>query len=159
MISSKKPTPYSKNTREWGYLLKNGMILFIAIRIIVILFAALIYYFKTKNSISWLLYILHFDILFTIISSAPIYFAYTCVLTWITKIKFKKELFRKTTYLITVAIAILFLLYALNSINPEIFIALEKKSYSRLWDLSIKESFTIIGLTATYLIYSITFYF
>lgn len=85
MISNKKPTPYSKNTREWGYLLKNGMILFIAIRIIVILFAALIYYFKTKNSISWLLYILHFDILFTIISSAPIYFAYTCVLTWITK--------------------------------------------------------------------------
>ncbi len=159
MISNKKPTPYSQNTREWGYLLKNGLKLFIAIQTIFILFAALIYAIKTENSIFWFFYILVFGILYLNIYSAPIYFTYICILTWITKIKFKHEFFRKSTYLLTVAIAILLLLYALNLINPKIFNALEKKSFSSLWDQSIREGFRTIGLTATLLMDSVIFYF
>ena len=129
MISNKKPTPFSKNTREWGYLLKNGMILFIAIRIIIILITSSIITYTIYKSLFWFFYYLVFDIFVSIFLLTPIYLPYICALALITKTEFKSKSFRHGIYILTFSLILMLLVFYLTFDIPEYYKKfLEKKS-------------------------------
>ncbi len=160
MISDNKPTTYSKNTNEWGYLLKNGLKLFIAIRIIIILFTSSIITYTIYKSLFWFFYYSVFDIFISIFLLTPLYLPYICALALITKTEFKSESFKNGIYLLTFSLILMLLVFYLTFDIPEYYKKfLEKKSIQDFWEFSIKDEFTTISFVITHLIYTMTFYF